>query len=260
MDCDQALTLVHPYVDGEIDIVTVLEVERHLAGCPACAAQEAGVRELRATIREAVPYRDAPLRLEKRVRTAIRDARRAESRQSFAFPRWAWGGAAVAILLAAIVFRGMLPFGAASPDSTARELIDDHLRSLTANHLTDVVSSNQHTVKPWFDGRINFTPKVEDLTADGFPLIGGRIDYLESRPVAAIVYRCRQHVINLFVWPAPGAADAPASSETVAGYNIVHWTNSGMAYWAVSSLGNAELGRFARLLSQESPANPAPHG
>jgi anti-sigma factor RsiW len=142
-----------------------------------------------------------------------------------------------------------------------RMIVDnDHLRSLTANHLTDVLSSNQHTVKPWFDGRLNFTPPVEDLGAQGFPLVGGRLDYLDNRPVAAVVYRRREHVINLFISPAEHAADALPVSQVHEGYNIVHWTKSGMAYWAVSSVSGAELGKFAQLVRQESPGLLTPRG
>jgi anti-sigma factor RsiW len=121
-----------------------------------------------------------------------------------------------------------------------------------------VLSSNQHTVKPWFDGRLNFTPPVEDLGAQGFPLVGGRLDYLDNRPVAAVVYRRRQHIINLFISPAEPAADTLPVTQVHGGYNIVHWTKSGMAYWAVSSVSAAELGKFAQLVREESPAASTP--
>jgi anti-sigma factor RsiW len=121
-----------------------------------------------------------------------------------------------------------------------------------------VLSSNQHTVKPWFDGRLQFTPPVEDLGADGFPLIGGRLDYLDNRPVAAVVYRRRQHVINLLIAPAEHAANTRPTNQMRAGYNIVHWTKSGMSYWAVSSLSAAELGKFAQLVSEKNSPAPAP--
>jgi anti-sigma factor RsiW len=258
MNCDQALALINPYVDGELDLMTSLDLERHLAECQTCAAEEAALRGLRSTIRDTMPYRGAPATLRKSVGVAIRDARRADRGPSLMLRRSAWAGAVAAILLAAIVLKG--PFHAPPGDLTARELVDNHLRSLTPNHLTDVLSSNQHTVKPWFDGRINFTPTVEDFAADGFPLIGGRIDYLDNHPVAAIVYRCRQHVINLFVWPAPQSTDTPAQRETLAGYNVIHWTKSGMAYWAVSSLGSDQLAQFARLVSHENPKPSMPLG
>jgi anti-sigma factor RsiW len=142
----------------------------------------------------------------------------------------------------------------------AREVVDDHLRSLTANHLTDVLSSNQHTVKPWFDGRLNFTPPVEDLGPEGFPLVGGRFDYLDNRPVAAVVYRRHQHIINLFISPAEHAADSLPVSQVRGGYNIIHWTKSGMAYWAVSSVNGAELGKFTGLVRAEGSGPSKPRG
>jgi anti-sigma factor RsiW len=261
MTCEDARTLVHAYVDGELDLVRSLEVETHLSGCAACAREQASVRALRTAFGNGALYHMAPARLERRVRAAVRDARRAEQGRSFARARFGWAGAAAAaVLLVAILVRGVLPFGPPTGDLTAREVVDDHLRSLTANHLTDVLSSNQHTVKPWFDGRLNFTPPVEDLGAQGFPLIGGRLDYLDNQPVAAVVYRRREHIINLFISPAEHVADILPVSQVRGGYNIVHWTRSGMAYWAVSSVSGAELGKFAQLVREESTGPSTPRG
>ena len=169
MTCEQARNLVHAYVDGELDLVRSLDVEAHLAGCEACAREQASLRALRMAFGNGALYREAPSRLERRVRAALRDARRAEGGQTFVLLRFGWvAAAAAAVALVAITVRGVLPF-VATGDLTAREVVDDHLRSLTANHLADVLSSNQHTVKPWFDGRLNFTPPVEDLGVQGFP-------------------------------------------------------------------------------------------
>jgi anti-sigma factor RsiW len=253
--CEDTRNLLHAYVDGELDLVRSLEVEAHLGGCTECASEQANLRALRTAFGNGALYYEAPARLERRVHAAVRDARRAERGRGFALARFGWGGAAAAaVVLIAIIARGVLPFGTAASALTAREVVDDHLRSLTANHLTDVLSSNQHTVKPWFDGRLNFTPPVEDLGAAGFPLVGGRLDYLDNRSVAAVVYRRREHIINLFIFPVEHAARTLPTSETWKGYNIVHWTKSGMAYWAVSSVSSAELERFAQLLREESPA------
>jgi anti-sigma factor RsiW len=258
--CEEARPLVHAYVDGELDVVRSLEVEAHLSSCVACARGEASLRALRTAFSNGALYHEAPAGLERRVRAAVRDARRSEGGRSFAFRRYSWGGAAAAaVLLVAIIVKGVVPTGPPAGDLTAREVVDDHLRSLTANHLTDVLSSNQHTVKPWFDGRLNFTPPVEDLAAQGFPLVGGRLDYLDNRPVAAVVYRRRQHVINLFISPTEPAADTLPVTRVRGGYNIVHWTKSGMGYWAVSSVSAAELGKFAQLVREESPAASTPN-
>jgi anti-sigma factor RsiW len=261
MTCEDARTLVHAYVDGEIDLVRSLEVESHLSSCEACAREQASLRALRSAFGNGALYHEAPARLERRWRAAMRDALRVEQGRGFAFRHFGWAGAvAAAILLIAIIVKGVMPVGPPTGDLVAREVLDDHLRSLTANHLTDVVSSNQHTVKPWFDGRLNFTPPVEDLGAEGFPLVGGRLDYLDNRPVAAVVYRRRQHIINLFISPVEHAADILPVSQVRGGYNLVHWTKSGMAYWAVSSLSSAELGKFAHLVRDESSGASTPPG
>jgi anti-sigma factor RsiW len=257
--CEEARLLVNAYVDGELDVVKCLEVEAHLNGCVACRREEASLRALHTVLSDSSLYYEAPAQLERRLRTALREARRAESRRAFALRPYSWvGAAAAAVLFLGIIVKGALPLGSSAGELTAREVVDDHLRSLTGNHLTDVLSSNQHTVKPWFDGRLQFTPPVEDLGAEGFPLIGGRLDYLDNHPVAAVVYRRRLHIINLFISPAEHAADRLPTSEVRGGYNIVHWTKSGMSYWAVSSLSAAELGKFAQLVSQESSPAPAP--
>jgi anti-sigma factor RsiW len=258
--CEEARTMVHPYVDGELDLASSLEVEAHIRSCAPCAREHANLRALRTAIAGGDLYHEAPARLERHIHVAVRDARRAERGFGFGLARYSWAGAAAAaVVLVAIIVRGVLPF--APPDSglTAREVVDDHLRSLTGNHLTDVLSSNQHTVKPWFDGKLNFTPTVKDLGPDGFPLMGGRLDYLDDRPVAAIVYRRREHIINLFISPTDRSGRQPMS-EVRDGYNIVHWTQSGMAYWAVSSVSSAELGRFAQLVRQEGSGPSTPHG
>ncbi|HKV56098.1 MAG TPA: anti-sigma factor [Candidatus Binataceae bacterium] len=257
MTCEDARQLLHPYVDGELDLVRSLEVEAHLGDCAACRLEQAAIGALRTALHEGGLYHQAPTRLERRVRAAVSGQRWSDSGRRFT--RYAGGVAAVAaVFVIAFVVGGIPRFRAHSDDLTAREVVDDHLRSLTANHLTDVLSSNQHTVKPWFDGRLDFAPPVVDLGAQGFPLIGGRLDYLDNRPVAAVVYRRRQHIINLFISPAEGSGDTMPVGETRAGYNLVHWFQRGMSYWVVSSLGGVELGQFARLLLANNAPVPTP--
>ena len=259
MTCEDAQTLVHAYVDGELGLENSLEVEAHLRGCASCALDESNLRTLKTALNRDLLYHEAPPRVQRRVQAMLRDARRAEYGRGFARGYVGWGAAAAALLLIAIIGRGVRPFTAPIGDETAGEVVNDHLRSLTENHLTDVLSSNQHTVKPWFDGRLNFTPPVKDLGAEGFPLVGGRLDYLNGRPAAAVVYRRRQHVINLFVLPAEHANDSVPKKQTRAGYNILDWTKAGMKYWAVSSLNTAELQQFAKLVTSEGPAPSLPH-
>jgi anti-sigma factor RsiW len=186
--CEEARRLVHAYVDGELDVAASLKVEEHLGHCTACAREDAAVRALHQAFGNSALYQEAPAQLEARVRAAVRKARRAEHRRTFPLAQLRWmGAAAAAVLLFAITIKGFLLGPPRMAELTAQEVVDDHLRSLTQNHLTDVLSSNQHTVKPWFDGKLNFAPPVKDLAAQGFTLIGGRLDYLNSRPVAAVV-------------------------------------------------------------------------
>jgi anti-sigma factor RsiW len=258
--CEEAGSLLHAYIDGELDVVKSLEIEAHLSGCLTCTQEQANLRTLRTVFSSTALYHETPARLKREVRAALQNARRVERGRSFALRGYAWGGAAAAaVLLVTIIFKGVLPIGPPARDMTARELVDDHLRSLAGDHLTDVLSSNQHTVKPWFDGRLNFTPTVKDLGVEGFPLVGGRLDYLDGHAVAAVVYRRRQHIINLFISPAEHATNTAPVSQVREGYNIIDWTKSGMAYWVVSSLNAGELEKFAQLVRDESPAASTLH-
>ena len=139
---------------------------------------------------------------------------------------------------------------AAQADVVAREVLTSHLRSLMPGHLMDVVSTDQHTVKPWFDGRIDFSPPVNDFAANGFRLIGGRLDYLDGRPAAALVYQRRKHIVNVFVWPAADGSQSAVESTAHDGYNLLHWRRGGMNYWMASDLNAQEMGDFAHLLRE----------
>jgi anti-sigma factor RsiW len=163
-------------------------------------------------------------------------------------PRWRWqmAAAAAGVALVAVVVYRFAPGASrlSQGDVIAREVLASHVRSLLADHLTDVPSSDQHTVKPWFNGKLDFSPPVRDLSQQGFPLVGGRLDYLDERPVAALVYQRRKHVINLFVWPSSEKTREKALMQQ--GYNMQHWAEAGMTFWAVSDLNNSELEQFVR--------------
>jgi anti-sigma factor RsiW len=237
--------LLHAYHDGELDLVRALEVESHLHDCPACSRAHQEIGSLRVTLTAAPSlYHRAPPGLSEQVRYSLRAA--GPSRRFTRFPR-RWLGVAAMIALAALGAWG-LGRGLSAPSAEERladEVIAGHVRSTLVAHLTDVASSDRHTVKPWFSGKLDFAPPVSDLAAEGFPLVGGRLDYLDRRPVAALVYRRRDHVINLFVWPAARDTDARPRELTRQGYNVVRWSRGGLEFWAVSDLDGRELRDFA---------------
>jgi anti-sigma factor RsiW len=184
------------------------------------------------------------------LRSALRREKEAQSFVS----RWRWVIAGASLFAAvAIIWTVATVASRQSPDDVlAQEVVASHVRSMMANHLADVPSSNQHTVKPWFDGKLDFSPTVKDLSQQGFSLYGGRLDYIGNRPVAALVYQRRQHSINVFVWPT---TDAPVKTEKASerqGYNVIRWSKAGMNYWAVSDLNLAELQQFVQLLQEQT--------
>jgi len=244
MECEELRGLLHRYVDGELPAARRREAEAHMERCAECrqlVQQEQGWQQ---AIRRAGTYYTAPDLVRQRIAGLTRRAARPA-----AAPRWQGWAMAASLVLAVALSSGVTAYVVAPQpgESVAEEVTASHVRSLMAEHLTDVASSDQHTVKPWFHGKLDFAPPVEDLAGDGYPLIGGRLDYLDHRSVAALVYRHAQHPINLFIFPASGADSAPEASVDN-GYNILRWTAGGMAFWAVSDLNAAELADFARLL------------
>jgi anti-sigma factor RsiW len=239
MNCDEMLPLLDGYLDGELDLALSLETERHIAACAACAAALESRRQLSSLLRTTAPYYTAPAKLRARLRAKERP---------LPVPRLAlaFASAFLILFLGWAVLQSLRPSGS---DLIAREVEASHVRSLLANHLTDVTSTDQHTVKPWFSGKLDYSPPVRDLATQGFPLVGGRLDYLDRRPIAALVYRHRQHTINVFVWPG-AKPDGPMTSTTQDGFNLVRWSQGGMQSWAISDLNPAELQQFARLLRQ----------
>lgn len=254
MICEDACTLIGAYVDGELDLMRSLEIEAHLHDCQICAQAYKEFRSLHTAISVTALRFEPTKALRDRVRTAIRDENEVAN-QSFR-PSWRWIIPAVSVAaLVIIAGSALLFFGRPSTsDLLAQEIDSGHVRSMMEKdtHLTDVLSSDQHTVKPWFNGRLDFSPSVKDLGAAGFKLVGGRLDYINNRPVAALIYQHQQHYINVFVWPASGASDASGKALIRQGYNLIHWTRSGMNYWAVSDLNLAELQQFVQLLETDT--------
>ncbi len=248
MDCKEARTWLDGYLDGELDLARAVEIERHFEHCTACSAARDRQRALQEALRGAsLNYRCPDL-----LRTSIEATVRHET--SSPSPRPAARRLYLAIAAALVLIAGgaWLALHPTSDrllnDQVAQDVMASHVRSLLADHLTDVASSDRHTVKPWFAGKLDFAPTVVDLSAEGFPLVGGRLDYLEHRPVAALVYTRRKHAINLFIWPSEHASGGGTfQSATAQGYQIVHWNEAGTGYWAISDLNMSELRQFVQL-------------
>ena len=251
MTCADVEPLIGAYVDGELDLERAIAVESHVAGCSACTARVTTLRSLSAVVRHA-PYFSAPPGLVSSVRAASTPSSRmrpASSRAGRLFP-WLVAAASVVIAVASVsslVIRRQTT----SFESTAQAVVASHVRSLMGDHLTDVASTDRHTVKPWFAGRLDFSPVVVDLAADGFPLSGGRLDYVEGHAAAALVYKRGGHVINVFVWPVADADRALRQSSDPRGYHLFMWTRHQSTWWVVSDLGAAELADFASKLMAE---------
>ncbi len=241
--CTEMQLLVQADVDGELSAAEAAAVVAHTETCAACAALHTRLIGLSRRIRDEASYRPAPATLREAVERTISPPRPAR-----AAVRTRWRMIApfgVGAALAASLMLILLP---PQPDDVAAALVAGHIRALQPGHLMDVVSGDQHTVKPWFDGRIDFAPPVKDLAAVGFPLAGARLDYAANRPVAALVYKRRQHVIDLFVWPGDPSGNMGPPDRS--GYNVIRWTQGGMVFWAVSDLGRPELLDFQQLWQQ----------
>lgn len=238
--CEQAQPLLHALIDGELDAGHVQEIEQHVATCANCAAKLAAYRDLHTRMSGANLKMSAPRALHDRIDRALPVAGKAMSRRA-ALRGFAAGSIVSAALAASLV----LVITRTDEDTRiAGEALSAHLRSMQAEHLTDVLSTDQHTVKPWFNGRLDVAPPVADLTTQGFTLIGGRLDYIDGKPVAAIVYRRRKHIINLFVLPNPHAVPEAASAQTLQGFNLLRWSEHGLTLWAVSDIQADELAEF----------------
>ena len=251
-------TQLDAYLDGELAAVDVRELETHLAECPDCARLHQGRVALRAAIHAHLPVFPAPDALRERVREALRATPREHFARRVVGPA-IWRSLALAASFAVVALGSWrLAQRRAGAETLAQEVLASHVRSLMPGHLTDVLSSDQHTVKPWFNGKLDFSPPVFDFAGRGYPLIGGRLDYVGGRSVAALVYGRRQHLINVLLWPTGrGPTFAPAT-ETRQGYHLLHWTTPDYTYWVVSDLGLAELQDFAQLLRQADSAASGP--
>ncbi len=254
MSCKLTQRFVPGYLDGELDLSRTIEMETHLQVCAECARELERQQALRAALQRGSLAYSAPEGARERIQSSLRASTPAEAPErasgwhSFQFLRWA--GAFAVLALCAVTAWQLVPIvrGPASDQRVAAEVLTSHVRSLEANHLMDVVSTDQHTVKPWFDGKLDFSPPVEDLASDGFPLVGGRLDYLEGHQVAALVYQRRKHFINVFVWPDAAGSSSAQTIEPRQGYNMMRWSRGGFQFWAVSDVSAQDLSEFVRLL------------
>jgi anti-sigma factor RsiW len=252
LTCQITQAFIHAYVDGELDLGRSVEVEQHMQECQACANAYRSQTALRSALRDSSLYHSAPARLEKRIRSSLRREAKSEvGRRLFGW-RWLPVGVALALvlLMALVMWQAVPGLRPAGDELLAQEMVSNHVRSLQLeSHRIDVISSDQHTVKPWFDGKLDFAPPVKDLSSQGFPLLGGRLEYLNNRAVAVLIYQRQKHFINLYIWPAE-QSNATEVATKRQGYNLLHWTNSGMNYWAISDLNGVELHEFARLVQE----------
>jgi anti-sigma factor RsiW len=253
MNCQQAKPLIDPYADGELDAAGILELEKHIHDCPACALAWHNAQTLKKMLKQDALFFTAPKELRRAIKAELRSQVETKSRWSF----WNWNWlttAATGVATACLAL--MLTLSLTRPSAQQRltqEIVSSNIRSLMANHMLDVVSTDQHTVKPWFNGKLDFSPPVKDLAAQEFPLIGGRLDYIGSRSVAALVFQRHKHVINLFIWPANGKDMNPAGSAAIQGYNVIHWAKAEMTFWAVSDLNEKELMEFVQDYESTNP-------
>ncbi|HLX42033.1 MAG TPA: anti-sigma factor [Bryobacteraceae bacterium] len=243
MSCKEIRVFMDGYLDRELDLVRSIDLERHLHDCSECAALHQARMAVRAAMGAGTLRYAAGERLKKNVRAALAERDREErkaQRHGFQIPWTAIAAAAAAFVVAAALW--MRP--GANP--VENDVVASHIRSLMANHLMDVPSTDQHTVKPWFAGKLDFAPPVKDLAADGFPLVGGRLDYIGNHAAAAIVYRRNQHIINVFLWP--GTHEGRIRAAGGQGYNVIQTVSNGMQYWVVSDLNRQELQQFTERL------------
>ena len=247
MTCREAGPLLNARLDNELDMAGSASIDLHLSSCRACAAQYAALENLHEEIAAADLAYTLGIALEQKLAARFMEEEKSPSR----FWSWNWLNASVmaAAAIAVVVLIVLIPMlrTGGGTDAIATEILDNHLRALQTVHQVDVPSSDQHTVKPWFQGKTSFSPPVPDLTKDDFILIGGRLEVIHQQPAAAIVYRRRQHVINLYVSPSAGA-DSKTELRDLGGYHLLHWMQNNLSYWAVSDVDPTDLRTFADLI------------
>jgi mycothiol system anti-sigma-R factor len=253
MDCTEARELLHGYLDNELDAAHAMQVARHLESCEPCGAAHAFDLQLRSVVRNNAPRYWAPAHLRAKILAGTGGSRRETRRRGWLPAEWLRLGASFAVsalLTWGITYHFVVPSQA---EMLMGEVVAAHVRGVLTGRLTDVASSDRHTVKPWLSARLDFSPPVADFSDEGFPLVGGRLDYLDGRPIAVLLYQYRNHVISVFVWPDRSGGQVETSQESRKGYNMTRWARAGFRYHVVSDLSGEELDRFATLL--QAPAD-----
>lgn len=249
MGCDRTETTLHGYFDGELDALSAAEFERHLKGCSECNAALDSFKSLRSSMNRAQLYAKAPTQLRKKVLAGIHSTPAISSVPAITPARTSWQWLAIAAALILFAYTGWrvasIQRGNNNGEVLAAAVVDAHLRALQPGHLTDVISTDQHTVKPWFDGKLDFAPPVRDFAEQGFPLQGGRLDVVHGRTVAALVYGRRKHLVSVFIWPTT-EQDTTLRAGSSQGYQWIAWQKRGMEYYAVSDTAASDLEQLQR--------------
>lgn len=262
MNHEEALILLPAYVDKELSLSEAANFERHLSSCDECQREYNEQNQISALIKNNAQYFEATPQFTKRLNASLSNDRTKATQQKLSNTYWnfnwtnTWGsrGAIMVSFVALAWSVSLLLMLPSAQDKLTEELISSHIRSLEVDHLSDVISTDQHTVKPWFNGKLDFSPPVIDLAAVGFRLDGGRLDYIEGKTIAVVIYRHNKHPINLYVWPTSNKK-SDLQHSTRNGYSIVSWTGGGMNYWAISDLEAGKLFDFAQTLRSETSKN-----
>jgi mycothiol system anti-sigma-R factor len=242
MDCDEVGPLLDAYLDGELDETTRPEFQKHLDGCTSCRMEADRIAGFSSLVRAAFPMYKAPVELKARIRASLRQASSPESRWLFRLRRPLIYAAAILVLgfVLATALRTLVP---TRNQELIGQAITNHAGSLMVDHLVDITSTDRHVVRPWFNGKLDYSPPIADLAQEGYTLVGGRIDMLDKRPVAAIVYRHGIQVINVFVWPiANGKIDFDVQSDR--GYHFCGWNLAGLNYFCISAASAEDIEKF----------------
>ena len=253
MNCQECHDFIDPYIDNELDVAAAILVKQHLRDCPQCQPLLESRRALRALLSNPQVQFEIPDSLRRRIQSALPVATSSVPQRSSGRSVIPWFTIPLALAAAFTVVLGLVFLNQGKildrsrGNAIVEEVVSSHIRSLLATHLLDVPSTDQHTVKPWFDGKLKFSPPVLDFTTQGFRLIGGRLDYVNGREVAALVYQRNKHIINLFILPSEAGHTEAVQSFAKDGYNVLHWDRDGFEFWAVSDVNAGDLRAFADL-------------